>query len=285
MELIRGVESALQEASAARVIEGPVHVSLGEEAVAVGVVAAMRAGDTILSNHRGHGHALAWGLDPKRLVAEIVGHPDGYANGRGGSMHTFEPESGFLGTNGIVGSNAGVAAGVGLALQLTRPGSVGVVIFGDGAMATGIVYETFNLAVLWKLPLVFVCENNGYAEMTPTSVHLSSEPVARAAGFGLSASTTDGTDVEEVRSEMRRALDTARSGRPAFVEARCFRFGGHYAADPALYRPKGEDEEWRGLHCPIQKLSRRLGAPDADWTRRVDAVRTSTHELIAAMAK
>lgn len=280
MEVIRGIECALQESSAAGTLEGPVHVSLGQEAVAVGIVNAMLPGDVLLSNHRGHGHALAWGLDPKMVVAEVIGHPAGYAGGRGGSMHIFDPPSGFLGTNGMVGSNAGVAVGAGLAIQMTRPGNAAVVIFGDGAMGAGVVYEALNLAVLWKLPIVFVCENNGYAEMTPTAIHLSSPPVERAAAFGLTSVLVDGTNVATVRQETQRALDSARAGKPAFIEAKCFRFGGHYATDPANYRPKGEDAEWREMYCPIKRLSREVGDADGDWKGRVDAVREAAHAVI-----
>ncbi|MBP5858547.1 thiamine pyrophosphate-dependent dehydrogenase E1 component subunit alpha [Marivibrio halodurans] len=284
MQTIRGVELALQEASVARAVEGPLHVSLGEEAVAVGLVAAMDPRDVLLSNHRGHGHALAMGLDVATVIAEVVGHPDGFAGGRGGSMHIFDPESGFLGTNGIVGGNAGVAVGTSLALQLEGDRRVAVVVFGDGAMGTGIVYESINLAALWKLPVVFVCENNGYAEMTPTSVHLSSAPSERARGFGLTSMEIDGTDVEKVATGMRAAIETAREGEPVFVEAVCFRFGGHYAADPARYRPKGEDDDWRSTRCPIALHGRRQDIPDAALDDAVETVRAEAAELVAGYA-
>ncbi len=283
METIRAIESALAQAAGEGRLEGPLHVSVGEEAVAVGVAAAMGSDDVLLSNHRGHGHALAFGLDPWKVVAEVTGHPEGYAGGRGGSMHIFDPTSGFMGTNGIVGSNAGVATGAGLALQLEGRGRVALVVVGDGAMASGVVYEAFNLAVLWSLPVVFVCGNNGYAELTPTSIHLSSAPFERAQAFGLDAAPVDGTDVGDVRAGVVRAVESARRGRPAFVEARCYRFGGHYVGDAGRYRPEGEDAEWRRVHCPIRRLGHRLGLREPELETRLAAVRQQADELVRTL--
>lgn len=273
MIVIRGIESALRDASIAGQLEGPVHVSLGEEAVAVGIAAAMRADDVLLSNHRGHGHALACGLDPTRVLAEIVGHPSGFSRGRGGSMHLFDPANGFYGTNGIVGGNAAVALGAAFALQMEKAGRVAVVVFGDGAMATGTVAEALNLAALWSLPIVFVCENNGYAEMTPTSSHLASAPADRARGYGLYAEQIDGTSLTTVIQAGKRAIAEAAQGKPVLIEAKCFRFGGHYAADPALYRPAGEDEEWRERHDPIRRFGAHLGMTSDEIAARIDRVR------------
>lgn len=281
---IRGIELALRDASVDGEVEGPLHVSLGEEAVAVGIAAAMRRDDVLLSNHRGHGHALTLGLDIATVIAEIVGHPSGFAGGRGGSMHIFAPDSGFLGTNGIVGGNAGVATGVGLALQLEGKQRVAIVVFGDGAMGTGIVYESINLAALWKLPVIFICENNGYAEMTPTAVHLSTSPVERVRGFGIAAERIDGIDVEAVWMGVAGAAATAREGRPVFLEAQCFRFGGHYAADPARYRPAGEDHEWRTSRCPIRRLGTKLGLNESVVEARVDAIWAEAATIIKRYA-
>jgi TPP-dependent pyruvate/acetoin dehydrogenase alpha subunit len=153
MLTIRAIETAVAGAYLERRFEGPLHVSSGQEGAAVGVVAAMGPDDVLVSNHRGHGHALAFGLDPLRVVAEIIGDPCGYSGGRGGSMHIFSPEDGFLGTNGIVGDGAGLATGAALAIQQQRRSGVAVAMVGDGAMATGIVYESFNLARLWNLPV------------------------------------------------------------------------------------------------------------------------------------
>jgi TPP-dependent pyruvate/acetoin dehydrogenase alpha subunit len=219
------------------------------------------------------------------VIAEIVGHRDGLAQGRGGSMHLFDPASGFLGTNGIVGGNAGVALGAGLSIQLEGRKRVAVVVFGDGAMGSGVVYEAFNLAVLWKLPVLFVCENNGYAELTPTRVHLSSAPADRAKAFGLHALAADGTDVAAVADAASASLRRARAGEPAFLELRCFRFGGHYAADPAKYRPPGEDELWRHTKCPIAALARTVGVPPDETGREIDQLRGEALALIKGLAQ
>ncbi|MCZ7571533.1 MAG: thiamine pyrophosphate-dependent dehydrogenase E1 component subunit alpha [Ardenticatenaceae bacterium] len=259
MQTIRAVETALAETYLEGAFEGPLHVSIGQEGAAVGVVAAMGADDVLVSNHRGHGHALAFGLDPRRVIAEIVGDPCGYAGGRGGSMHIFAPDDGFLGTNGIVGDSAALGVGAALAIQQSAGGQVAVVIIGDGAMGTGVVYESLNLASLWHLPLVFVCENNQYAEMTPTSIHLSSPPYQRAKSFGLAAIQLPGDDVRAVVEGVQAAVRDAREGKPAFVEVLTYRWGGHYVGDPARYRPEGEEESWRNQHCPIRFLARRLG--------------------------
>jgi acetoin:2,6-dichlorophenolindophenol oxidoreductase subunit alpha len=282
---IRGIEAALQVASVEGLLEGPVHVSLGQEAAAVGLAKAMRADDVLLSNHRGHAHALALGLDPYRVIAEIVGHRDGLAQGRGGSMHLFDPEAGFLGTNVIVGGNAGVVLGAAMALQIEGRPRAAVVVFGDGAMGSGIVYESFNLAVLWKLPVLFVCENNGYAELTPTRVHLSSPPADRARAFGLHAASVDGIDVAAVAQAAHDSLKRARAGTPAFLEIRSFRFGGHYAADAARYRPEGEDDLWRRTKCPIADLARKIGAPAGEAEGAVERLRDEVLGLVKELAR
>lgn len=280
MLMIRAVESVLLEARLAGRFEGPVHVSLGQEAVAVGVGLTLVAGDLLLSNHRGHGHALAFGLDPRRVVAEVVGHPSGYSGGRGGSMHILDPASGFLGTNGIVGDGAGLAVGAALALQVRGHDQVAITVFGDGAMGTGVVYEAFNMAALWRLPLVFVCENNGYAEMTPTAVHLSSPVTERASAFGLAVHSVAGADVMAVAEAMVAAVAAARGGTPGFVEVRCHRWGGHYVGDPALYRPPGEDADWREANCPVTNLSGGLGLGRAEIDGLAGAYRTEAQRLL-----
>lgn len=284
METIRAVETALFDASIAGKFEGPLHVSLGEEAVAVGVAAALGAEDVLLSNHRGHGHALAFGLEPWKVIAEVTGDPRGYAGGRGGSMHIFDPVSGFLGTNGIVGGNAAVALGAAMALQIEARGRTAIVIVGDGAMASGVVYEAFNLAVLWHLPVLFICANNGYAELTPTSVHLSSAPLDRARAFGLEVAAVDGTEAGAVKLAVKSAIARARQGSPGFIEARCYRFGGHYAGDPGRYRPEGEDAGWRARHCPIRRLADRLGLDEAELQRRAVILKEQADDMLKAIA-
>lgn len=280
MQVVRAVETALYEAGLRGDLEGPVHVSLGQEAVAVGTAAAMTRSDQMLSSHRGHGHALAIGLGPRRVVAEILSRADGYGGGVGGSMHLIAEEFGFLGTNGIVGASAGIALGAALAAQQRADRGVAVCMIGDGAMGAGIVYESLNLAALWSLPLVVVCENNQYAEMTPTSVHVASPPHERAAAFGLASFLVDGDDVEQVQDSVLKAVAGARRGQPAFVECTTHRWTGHYVGDPQAYRPKGEAESWRA-HCPIQRLATRLGTdPGEENARLLDEARRLVAELL-----
>jgi TPP-dependent pyruvate/acetoin dehydrogenase alpha subunit len=285
LQVVRAVETALYEVGVRGELEGPVHVSLGQEAVAVGTAAAMTSSDRMLSTHRGHGHALAMGLDPRRVVAEILCHSDGYGRGVGGSMHLVAAEHGFLGTNGIVGANAGLAVGAALsaALGADQDGDAAAVVcmIGDGALGTGIVYESLNLAALWSLPLVFVCENNQYAEMTPTSVHLATPPQQRAASFGLASCTVDGDDAEAVQHTLLEALASARRGHPAFVECTTHRWTGHYVGDPQRYRAEGEAEAWRA-HDPIGRLAVRLRKdPAAEAARLLDEARALVTELLA----
>lgn len=270
MQTVRALETVLRDASLKGRFEGPLHVSLGQESVAVGVTAALESTDIVVSNHRGHGHALAFGLDPTRVMAEIVGSPRGTNGGVGGSMHIFATAEGFMGTNGIVGDPAGIGVGVALASKVLRTGSVVVAFIGDGAMGSGIVYEAMNLAVLWQLPFVLVCENNGFAEMTPTAVHLSSPPHERARAFGMVAETVEAIDVDAVHRVAKRAVESARLGRPAFVEALTYRWTGHYVGDPREYRPPAEEDEWRRAHDPIRALAQKLGlrGEDVDESQR-----------------
>jgi len=283
MQKIRAVEMAVRDASLAGRFQGPVHVSLGQEGAAVGIGAALTAKDVMLSSHRGHGHALAFGLDPARVVAEIIGDPRGYSGGRGGSMHILDLPSGFLGTNGIVGDGAALA--VGAALGLRRRGSQGVAIaiFGEGALGTGVAYESFNLASMWQLPVLFICESNGYAEMTPASVHLATPPIPRAVAFGLWTSAADGSEVMDVKEAVLKGLEQARAGSPAFVELRCHRWGGHYVGDAAAYRPVGEDEQWRTEHCPIARLADRLGHAPEEVEEQRSAFEAQARALIDSL--
>lgn len=255
MQLIRAAETVLAQTAVSGGYDGPIHVSLGQEGAAVGIVAGLRRGDVLLSNHRGHGHAIAVGVPVRQVLAEIL-------TGRGGSMHLYFPEHGFLGTNGIVGDNAAIALGPALAAQVKGGSEVTCVVLGDGAMGTGVVYEAMNMAALWHLAIVFCCENNGYAEMTPTSVHLATSPARRAEAFGLATVTADGTDPLEVCSRVSEAAEAARAGQPGFVEINTHRFGGHYVGDPARYRPGGEDAAWQRDFCPIDQLAGRLGVTE-----------------------
>lgn len=281
MQVIRAIETALYEAGTTGTVQGPLHVSIGQEAVAVGTAAALTTNDLMLSTHRGHGHALAMGLQPRNLVAEILCHLDGYGGGVGGSMHVVAESEGFLGTNGIVGANAGLAVGAAVSAQHHDDGAVVVCMLGDGAMGAGVVYEAMNMAALWSLPLLFVCENNRYAEMTPTTVHLTTPPWERAAGLGLAAVSVDGDDVMAVHSAVTDAAGQARRGEPVFVECETHRWTGHYVGDPQGYRPEGEAQDWQ-RHCPIQRLAKRQGLNhEPESAQLLEEARALVAELLA----
>ncbi len=261
MAVIRRFEQAAYRAYEQGDVHGTVHVSIGQEAVAVGVVGALRSTDTVLSHHRGHGHALAKGVDPGRLMAELCGRQDGVSRGRGGSMHAADVGVGFLGTLAIVGSATPLAVGYALAQKLTGTGAVCVAFFGDGAVNQGVLYESMNLAALWELPVIFVCENNSYAITTAVRDSTSGAGMtARAQAFGLDSQLVDGQDVLAVRSATEKLLAAARSGRPGLMECLTYRFMGHSRGDPAhgVYRTRTELEQWQSRD-PLELLARTAG--------------------------
>lgn len=248
MALIRRFEAAAYRGYEQGDVFGTVHSSAGQEAVAVGTISTLMPDDAVLSHHRGHGHALAKGVPPHRLMAELYGRGDGVSRGRGGSMHATDVSHNFLGTMAIVGSCVPLATGVALSFVRRQSDQVILAFFGDGGINQGVVYESFNLAALWSLPVVFVCENNGYAITTPTK-HGSagSGIVERAASFGLQSVQVDGQDVMAVRHATSQLVDQARSGMPALLECVTYRFMGHSRGDPAhgVYRSKDELDEWK----------------------------------------
>jgi pyruvate dehydrogenase E1 component alpha subunit len=248
MALIRRFEQQCYRGYEQGRVHGTVHVSIGQEAVAVGVMACLRPSDAVLSHHRGHGHAIAKGVDPARLMAELYGRHDGVSSGKGGSMHATSVEHGFLGTMAIVGSAIPLATGVALARKTLGKDDVCVAFFGDGAINQGILYESMNLAGVLGLPVIFVCENNGYA-ITTSSQGATAGPgmVARAKAFGLSAEVVDGQDVLAVIDATSRAVEGARSGQPWLLEMVTYRFMGHSRGDPphGVYRSKAELAEWQ----------------------------------------
>lgn len=248
-------------------VYGTVHVSNGQEAVAVGVIGALRPDDQVISHHRGHGHALAKGVDPGRLMAELYARTDGVSGGKGGSMHATSVEHGFLGTMAIVGSAIPLAAGVALANKRLGNEKVCVAFFGDGAINQGVLYESLNLAALLELPVVFVCENNGYAITTSASDSTAGPGlVDRGRAFGLTAEQVDGQDVVEVGSVASRLVERARSGGgPSVIEALTYRFMGHSRGDPThgVYRSAEELETWKARD-PMLLIARRGGLSEAD---------------------
>jgi acetoin:2,6-dichlorophenolindophenol oxidoreductase subunit alpha len=226
-------------------IPGFVHMYIGEEAVAAGVCANLRDDDYVTSTHRGHGHCIAKGCNLDAMMAEIYGREDGLCKGRGGSMHIADFSRGMLGANAIVGGGIALATGAGLAADVRGSGQVAVAFFGDGAANQGVLHESLNLAAIWRLPVVYVCENNGFAESTPAAYATSVADVAsRAAAYGIPGVIADGRDVLEVFAAARDAVDRARAGEgPTLLEVKTYRFMGHFEGDPEKYRDEAEKRE------------------------------------------
>jgi pyruvate dehydrogenase E1 component alpha subunit len=258
MFLVRRVEQRLSSLFAAGEVPGFIHLSIGQEATAVGVASALRPDDTIASTHRGHGHALAKGMALTPFFLELLGKGEGLCGGRGGSMHVADTSIGMLGANGIVGAGLPIALGSALAHGVRRDGAIAVVFFGDGAAAEGVLHETLNMAALWRLPLLLVCENNGWSEFSPTSRQLAGTLRGFAAAFGIGFETVDGDDVEAVHAAASRIVEAVRGGGgPRFLECTTHRVHGHYEGDPQKYRDPGE---LQGLtaHDPVARCARRL---------------------------
>jgi TPP-dependent pyruvate/acetoin dehydrogenase alpha subunit len=259
MLLIRGVEDLIQSLFLAGEVYGTTHLYSGQEAVATGVASVLEERDRVAATYRGHGHALAVGVDPQALLDEMLGRASGINGGRAGSMNVNSPADRLIGSFGIVGGSIAAATGAALALQRTT-GGVAVAYFGDGAMNQGYVYECLNFAQVFRLPLVLVCENNGYGEYTPFRSVTAGEILARVEVMEVPAETIDGMSVWRVRDAAARAVAHARSGAgPAFIEALTYRFVGHSRSDPGAYRPEGELDEWR-KRDPIVVLRAQLEA-------------------------
>ncbi len=255
---IRLFEERVGQLTRGNEVHGLVHLSAGQEGVAAGVCGQLRRDDAVYSGHRAHGHAIAKGALLAAVMAELMGRVDGLCRGLGGSMHLVDREHGFLGATGVVGGNVPLALGSALALRLQGSDRVAVVFFGDGAVQGGIFVESVNLATLWRLPVVLVCENNGFAEFTPRSAHTNVERVSEVvAPYGLERDTVDGNDVVAVRDAFSALLEGVREGGgPALLECLTHRLGGHYEGDPQLYRQALAAEEWQELD-PILRLQRR----------------------------
>jgi acetoin:2,6-dichlorophenolindophenol oxidoreductase subunit alpha len=255
---IRAFEERVGQLTRENEVHGLVHLSVGQEAVAVGVCGQLRDDDPVYSGHRAHGHAIAKGAPLARVLAELMGRDGGLCRGMGGSMHLVDVEHGFLGATGVVGGNVPLALGSALAGRLAGGDQVAVVFFGDGAVQGGIFVESVNLATLWRLPVILVCENNGFAEFTPRSAHTNVERVSDVvAPYGLERETVDGNDFGAVREAFARFLAAARAGGgPALLECLTHRLRGHYEGDPQLYREALAAEEWQELD-PILRLQRR----------------------------
>src|SRR5437763_12609434 len=261
MVRIRAFEEAANDLYRGAKMPGLTHLYSGQEAVAVGACEALRKDDFITSTHRGHGHCLAKGADVSRMFAELLGKEAGYCRGKGGSMHIADHENGNLGANAIVGGSAGIATGAAQSARMRGTDQVAVCFFGEGALGQGLLYEVMNMAALWKLPVIYLCENNQYNEYTHYSETTAGEIAARAAAFGIPGQEVDGQDVLAVNECVRRAVARGREGGgPSFVVANTYRYHGHHVGDVdrAYYRSKDEEEDWKTNRDPITRHGERL---------------------------
>jgi len=259
MWIIRAFEEKVSELYAKKEILGLIHLGIGQEAVAVGICSLLHQDDYVFSGHRAHGHAIAKGADLGRLMAELAGRSTGYCRGKGGSMHIVAMDAGFVAATGIVGGTIPLALGAALVCKEKKKRQLAVVFFGDGAGQTGAFHESLNIASLWKLPVIFVCENNGYAEFTPLSAHTVVSRLAdHARTYSMPNVTVDGNDLLAVLDAAREAVQRARSGEGAtFIECLTYRLRGHYEGDPGKYRELSEVAEWKAKD-PIARFSEML---------------------------
>ncbi len=277
MVAIRLFEEQVNELYTRALMPGLAHLYVGEEAVAVGICEALRLDDYITSTHRGHGHCLAKGASPDRMFAELLGKEAGYCRGKGGSMHIADPATGNLGANAIVAGSTGIATGAAFSAKHLGEDRVSVCFFGEGALGQGILYEVMNLAQLWKLPVIYVCENNLYSEYTHYSETTAGDIQARATAFGMRAESVDGQDVRAVHAAATRLVDAARHGKgPAFLLCNTYRYGGHHVGDinREYYRSKQEEQHWKAERDPIKALADWMmeqGHADAALLKRIRA--------------
>jgi pyruvate dehydrogenase E1 component alpha subunit len=258
---IRRFEEQVNDLYRNATMPGLAHLYIGEEAVAVGVCEALRRDDYITSTHRGHGHCLAKGAVVDRMFAELLGKEAGYCRGKGGSMHIADHENGNLGANAIVGGSCGIATGAALSAKRRGTDQVAVCFFGEGALGQGLLYEAMNMAALWKLPVVYVCENNLYNEYTHYLETTAGDVLARARAFGIQAQEVDGQDVTAVFAAASKAVARARQGQgPSFVLCATYRYHGHHVGDVdrRYYRTEQEEEAWRATGDPIARLAAQL---------------------------
>jgi pyruvate dehydrogenase E1 component alpha subunit len=282
MVTIRFFEQTVEKYFLAGEIPGFVHLYIGEEAIATGVCANLTTDDYIASTHRGHGHSIAKGADVSRMMAEIFGRKTGYCKGKGGSMHIADFSVGMLGANGVVGGSLPLATGAALAAKMLGQKRVAVAFFGDGASNRGTFHESANLASVWKLPVIFLCENNQYASTTPYRSSTSVEDIAdRARGYGMPGVIVDGNDVFAVYEAAKAAVERARDGGgPSLVEAKTYRIKGHFVGDPELYRSKEEVQEIFAKTDPISRFERQVSSEGSLSREKLDAIKLEVQELI-----
>jgi len=292
MWTIRRFEEGLEELFSRGLLHGTMHLSIGQEAVAEGVCGALTDGDMITSTHRGHGHTLAHGADPEPMLAELLMKDTGYCRGRGGSMHIADVANGNLGANGIVAGSMTIAAGAGLTQQMASTGRIVVCFFGDGAANEGSFHEAINLAAVWQLPVLFVCENNQYGmSMSQDRSTAGGSVSARACAYGIPGVEVDGNDVVAVHERTAELVERARRGDgPSILEAITYRYRGHSKSDRNLYRTQTEIEEWRSSKDPLARYEgwlRESGTLDENEIERAraaakEAIRTAVQKAFSA---
>ena len=286
MMTVRLFEEQVNDLYTRALMPGLAHLYIGEEAVAVGICEALHRDDYITSTHRGHGHCLAKGAAPDRMFAELLGKEAGYCRGKGGSMHIADPASGNLGANAIVGGSAGIATGAAFSAKHLGTQQVSVCFFGEGALGQGLLYEVMNMARLWNLPVIYVCENNLYNEYTHFSETTAGEILARPAAFGIPAESVDGQDVRAVYATASRIVDKARSGKgPAFLLCNTYRYRGHHVGDVSrTYRAKQEEQQWMAERDPIKLLRDWITGQKLAGNAQLDAIQVQiTSEIDAAV--
>jgi acetoin:2,6-dichlorophenolindophenol oxidoreductase subunit alpha len=281
MWLIRAFEEKCEEIVAAGKLHGTMHLSIGQEGTAVGALTALRDDDYLFSTHRGHGHSIAKGTDVKSLMAEFLGKETGCCRGRGGSMHFVDIKNGHLGTQGIVAGGLPMATGVGLSIKLQRRSQVALVFFGDGATNNGAFHEAMNMASIWKLPVIFLCENNQYGYSTAVHNAAAVERLStRATAYAMPGVTVDGNDVMAVYDAVRQAAERARQGMgPSLIEAVTYRWRGHSKNDANRYRTLDEIERWK-QKCPIKRWETRLQADEVLTRPAMEQVRDDAYAVI-----
>jgi pyruvate dehydrogenase E1 component alpha subunit len=283
MYTIRGFEEKAEQLYALGKIHGTMHLSIGMEASAVGSIAALRTDDLILSTHRGHGHCIAKGADLNLMMAEFMGKEAGYCRGRGGSMHIADVKGGNLGANGVVGGGIATAMGVGLGLKMQRRDQIILGFFGDGAANMGSFHEPLNMAAIWKLPVVYVCENNQYAMSFSVKKAFAIERISdRAAAYGMPGVTVDGNDLLAVYDAVSQAVERARAGGgPSLIENLTYRWRGHSKSDANRYRTRDEIESWQEK-CPIQRFRTLLINEEALTEEEANQIESDAYAAIDA---
>jgi len=287
MVAIRLFEEQVNDLYTRAIMPGLAHLYIGEEAVAVGICEALRTDDYVTSTHRGHGHCLAKGAAPDRMFAELLGKEAGYCKGKGGSMHIADPATGNLGANAIVGGSAGIATGAAFSAKNLGTDRVAVCFFGEGALGQGVLYEVMNLASLWKLPVIYVCENNMYNEYTHFSETTAGDILTRPLGFGVPSSAVDGQDVRAVNAEATNLIERARKGEgPSFLLCNTYRYRGHHVGDVNReYRTKIEEQKWTADRDPIAVLTNWLLAEKHADSAQLEEIQKEVRTEIEAAVK